>query len=170
MTGQPGGDLRSKVRSDRYLTLLDRLVTAARGPRVGGSAGLSAVGVLGKMLDSAQLAVVRAAGQLNDESPPQAWQSAHSAVGDLLRGSELADQLLSERAEALRRYLRTPQFRLGEVVRHQQEAQRSLEQAAGVPAQQAFELGRTYERERAATQAAREAFVRQWDKTAKKLQ
>lgn len=169
LDGKPAGDLKLRLRSERYLTLLERLVTATRAPQAGDSSTLSASEVLGGLLDGAQSAVAATARQLDVDSPPQAWEAASSAFNDLLRVTEVAAPVLPKRAAELRHRLDLSTQLLSEAGRHGQLAERSKELSTRSSAEEAFELGRAYEHELAGARRARDVFVRQWAKTAKKL-
>ena len=166
---KPAGDLKLRLRGERYLTLLDRLVTATRAPQVGNASSLQASEVLGSLLNVAQSAVEKSAERLRADSAAQDWAQAGEAFRALFRVADVAGHLLPARVERLRHRLAISIQLLGEATKHDQAAQRSLDLAAtSVPAD-AFALGRAYEHELEVARTAREAFVRRWGKTAKKL-
>jgi hypothetical protein len=168
--GRPPGDLKLRLRGERYLTLLDRLVTATRAPQVGNASNLPASEVLGSLLNVSLTALQKASGRLSVDSPPETWRAASAALEQLLQVSGVANHLLPERVELLRHRLGVASQLLAEAAKHDDTAQRSLALAATSPPAEAFSLGRAYEHELAVARTARDAFVRRWAKTAKKLE
>ena len=167
--GRPPGDLKLRLRGERYLTLLERLVTATRAPQVGNASNLPASEVLGSLLNVSLAALQKASGRLSVDSPPETWRAASAALEQLLQVSGVANHLLPERVELLRHRLGMASQLLAEAAKHDNTAQRSLALAATSPPAEAFSLGRAYEHELAVARTARDAFVRRWAKTAKKL-
>lgn len=168
--GKPSGDLKLRLRGERYLTLLDRLVIATRAPQVGNASTLRAAEVLGSLVDVAQSRVQKAAGRLSVDSPATAWEAASDTFDGLFRVTAVAGQLLEERVERLRHRLGMATQLLAEVAKHDRAAQHSKDLAAQSSSQEAFTLGRVYEHELEVASTAREAFVRRWAKTAKRLE
>lgn len=166
--GRPG--IPHRLRGERYLTLLDRLVTATRAPQLGNASSLQAAEVLGSLVNVAQGAVVKAAGRLRVDSPSAEWAATGDAFDELFRVTGVAARLLPERVERLRHRLGVATQLLTEAAKHSQAAQHSKELAARSAADDAFALGRAYEHELAVAKMAREAFVRRWVKTSKKLE
>lgn len=163
-------EVLQRLRGERYLTLLDRLVTATRAPQLGNASTLQATEVLGSLVSVAQVAVVKAAGQLTADSPQEAWAATGDAFDELFRVTGVAGRLLPDRVERLRHRLGVAMQLLNEAGKHGQAAEHSRDLAARSPAEEAFALGRAYEHELAVAKMAREAFVRRWTKTAKKLE
>ncbi|MET1007065.1 MAG: hypothetical protein ABWX96_16070 [Propionibacteriaceae bacterium] len=169
--GDPAsGDLKDRLRGERYLTLLDRLVTATRAPQVGNVGTIQASEVLGSLVSVGQTAVAKASARLTAESPPEAWAAATNAYDGLFQVTGVASYLLPERVERLRHQLGVSTQLLAEATKHDDAAQRSRELAAKSSAEEAFALGRAYAYELTVARKAREAFVRRWAKTAKKLE
>jgi hypothetical protein len=167
--GRPTGDLRLRLRGERYLTLLDRLVTATRAPQVGNASTLQASEVLGSLLNVAQSRVEKAAGRLGVDSPPELWGEASDAFEALFRVTGVASHLLAERVEHLRHRLGMATQLLAEAAKHDRAAKRSADLAARSSPTEAFSLGRAYEHELAVAQTARAAFVRHWGKAVRHL-
>lgn len=166
----PPGGLRLRLRGERYLTLLDRLVSATRAPQLGNASGIQASEVLGSLVNVAQAAVQKAAGRLTVDSPSEAWLAASTTFDSLFLVTGVADHLLPSRVERLRHRLGVATQLLREAAKHDEAARRSLELAAKSPSAEAFALGRAYEHELDVARTARDAFVRRWAKTAKKLE
>ena len=167
-TDGPSG-LKERLRSERYLTLLELLVTAARAPKAGNSTDDPATDVLGRLLDSGTERFVKVAGRLTPSSPPAAWETAQAALDDLFVACEVADSIPDGRVRRLQGRLRGLTEVLVEANRHMQIAERTKQQVAESSPEQAFELGRRYEHEQQAAAAARAAFFGHWLKAAKKL-
>jgi hypothetical protein len=166
----PAGELKQRLRGERYLTLLDRLVTATRAPQVGNASTLQASEVLGSLVNVAQGQLVKTARRLDVDSPTEAWDETSLSFDALFRVTGVASHLLPERVERLRHRLGVATQLLAEVTRHDRAAQRSLDRAQKSSPADAFSLGRAYEHELAVARTAREAFVRRWAKTVKKLE
>lgn len=162
-------DLGGRLRGERYLTLLDRLVTAARAPQLGNASALRATEVLGSLINDAQGAVVRASSSLTVDSPNQDWAMTSRTYEELFRITGVGLHLLPERVERLRHQLGMATQLLAEAAKHSQTAEHNRELASRSSADEAFALGRAYEHELAVATLAREAFVRRWAKTARKL-
>ena len=167
--GRPAGDLRLRLRGERYLSLLDRLVTATRAPQVGNASTLQASEVLGSLLNVAQSRVEKAAGRLAVDSPAEAWAAAGDAFDALFRVTGVASHLLADRVEHLRHRLGMATQLLAEAAKHDRAAKRSADLAARSSPTEAFSLGRAYEHELAVAHTARAAFVRHWGKTVRHL-
>jgi hypothetical protein len=161
-SGAPRGDLKQRLRGERYLTLLDRLVTATRAPQLGNASALQASEVLGSLVNVAQGRLEKAASRLSVDSPAEAWTDTAAAFEGLFRVTGVAAHLLPERVERLRHRLGVATQLLAEATKH--------DQAASSSPGDAFALGRAYEHELDVARSAREAFVRRWAKTAKKLE
>ena len=164
------GTLKQRLRGERYLTLLDRLVTATRAPQVGNASTIRAAEVLASLVNEAQSDVQRSAAALQVDSPAEQWTAAGVSFDSLFRITEVARHLLPKRVERLRHRLGVASQLLGEAAKHDRAAQYSRDRAASSSAEEAFALGRAYEHELDVARSAREAFVRRWAKTAKKLE
>jgi hypothetical protein len=164
------GTLKQRLRGERYLTLLDRLVTATRAPQVGNASTIRAAEVLSSLVNEAQSEVQRSAAALQVSSPAEQWAAAGVTFDSLFRITEVARHLLPKRVERLRHRLGVASQLLGEAAKHDRAAQNSRDRAASSSAEEAFALGRAYEHELDVARSAREAFVRRWVKTAKKLE
>jgi len=164
----PGG-LRSRLRGERYLTLLERLVTAARAPAPGDSAQLPCREVLQSLLNAALQRLRESVSGLAVDSPAAAWEAARTvryAVADVCTVFATVDP---ERVGRIQRRLAQATNLLDVVARHDRLADRAQGDVTGATAEEAFELGRRYEIEQRATRSAREAFLGRWAKAGKKL-
>lgn len=161
--------LAGPLRGERYLTLMDRLVTATRSPKVGGSSTLGTAEVVERLLDSATHRLRASVDGLQADGDPASWESAAAALSELSDGCVVAAHVLPERAETLQRRLAPARELLAEATAHWRRAEEVRTGALEATPAEAFDLGRTYEHELAVVHRARESFVRVWTKTARKL-
>jgi hypothetical protein len=161
--------LRARLRGERYLTLLDRLVTATRSPKVGDSSTVATAEVLEALLDATRGRLRKSAAKLSVDSPPAAWESVALAISDLTGVCDVAVHVLPDEADALRRRLAGVSGLLTEAIDRWGRVERIEADAAGATPSKAFSLGRSYEHELSEVHQAREAFLQAWPKTAKKL-
>lgn len=160
--------LKQRLRSERYLTLLERLVTATRAPKVGDSTSVPAGEVVEALFGTVRQRLDATVGELTPQSPPEDWEAAKIAVDDTDLVSEVADLLGLGPGKAVDR-LHAVAERLASTAALGQRAQATRELAAESSPVEAFELGRRYEHELDAAKQARTDFVAFWGKTAKKL-
>ncbi|HET9874049.1 MAG TPA: hypothetical protein VFP89_15820 [Propionibacteriaceae bacterium] len=163
------GVLKSRLRAERYLTLLERLVTASRSPQVGDSSILPTKQILEALLDATWGRVRKSAGRLGHGSSPDAWDRVAVAMADLTGVCDVAGHVLPAESERLRRRLEPVSELLGDAIDHWRRSERVKAQASSATAEQAFLLGRSFENELVEVRLAREAFLRAWGKAAKKL-
>ncbi len=161
--------LKAKLRSERYLALLERLVSACRTSRTGEARRQRTDDVLERMLDREWRRLGKAADQLRGDPSSEAWAEARATLEDLTRICDLVEEIEPGRFDQLRPRLDTTAELLAEAARRASIVQLSRARAAEVTPVEAFELGRRYEHELAEARAAREAFSTKWAKTAKKL-
>lgn len=162
-------DLLTRLRGERYLTLLDRLVTAARAPGGGDTSTVRCQDVLQALLDGGLHRLSKTASRLRVDSAPKRWEAARTALDSVIGicavfAAVAGDQLarLQSRLVALGDLLDTAAAR-------SQAADRTRSQVATATPDQAFELGRRYAAEQQEAVAAREAFLRHWSKVSKRL-
>ena len=167
--GIVGGHLKAKLRSERYLALLERLVSASRASRTGEARRQRASEVLERMLEREWRRLGKAADQLRGEPSIEAWEQARTTLEDLTRVCDLVEELEPGRFDQLRPRLDTTAELLAEAGRRAAIVQLTRSRAEEVTPIEAFELGRRYEHEIAEARSAREAFAAKWAKTSKKL-
>jgi hypothetical protein len=167
--GSAPGTLKARLRGERYLALLDRLVAARRVPRAGDASGRPTAEVLESLLSVGGRRLTKTADRLGVESAQPAWEATRSALDDLLRICDVVEVLSPGRFDRLRDRLDVVSQLLAESGRQSHLAQLTKELVVDASPEQAFELGRRYEHELVEANAAREAFVRHWSKTSKKL-
>ena len=171
--GETSAELTSHVtarlRGERYLSLLDRLVVAARGARIGDVA-LEPAGVVLDRLAADQLArLTRSCERLAVDGPARAWADAWQEYERTSVVDTVVGHLHPARVEQRHRRLGRSRPLLAEVQRLDASADELLARVDhGSPAD-AFALGREYERNRDVAATARSAFLISWAKTRRKL-
>jgi hypothetical protein len=166
LSGQP---LVDRLRGERYLTLLERLVTASRGPQVGDSATLASGDVVEALLHEATDRLVGAVDRVRVDAPQESWDEITEAVIEVDRAAAVAVRLDPRRVGKLRRRLEPALDRLAEVSSRAArlgELQAAGEQQSGP---EAFAAGRHYEREVRHLDVAREAFLESWPNVSSRL-
>jgi len=168
--GRPADQVPSRLRSERYLALLDALVTAARGPRLAEPGTQSAVEVVGALVEAVVQRLAGAVERVPAGSPElAAWAEVREVVALVDATTALAGHVLPDRAAKLTARLAKPRRLLTRVQTSGVSAQQELTRAAGLTAEQAFAAGRAYERQDADTRRAHAAAVRAWTKACTKL-
>ena len=167
--GELGERLASRLRSERYVALLDRLVAAARAPKLGDHGTVAAAEELDRLLQIALDQLRAAVDGVGVDSPEAAWEQ----VGHRLRRVEavvaLATPVLPDTAAEIGRRLRKPRSRLEAL--HQEALDEDAAMAAVVAADPAtaFAAGRDWERRVAEVRQARQAFLDDWRRVGRKL-
>ena len=161
--------LPARLRSERYLALLDALVTAARAPRLGETSTQPAVEVLRALLTAARGAAGAAVRAAEEADPAPAWPAVASALTQLEAAAELAGHLLPEAADAVRTRLAEPRRLLAALLDPPLTEEDALASLAGSSPEQAFVAGRAFEQQAARATRARARFVRAWAKAEHKL-
>ncbi len=155
--------LRSTLRRERYLRMLDLLVTAVRGPGVVEErAQERAEVVLGRLLGAAVDRLLTAGGGLRPGSTSAAWISAAEAADQVRRLENLSRGVLTKRERRTAKRFRPAVATLLEIREQWEQAEEAQRQARFVTSAEAFDLGRTYQRCRQRLGAAQERFLDQW--------
>lgn len=169
-TGQPpASGIRARLHSLRYLSLLDRLVAAARAPRTGASAALPAREGVEGMYATALGRLTRAADRLAVEGTAQTWDAAWAAAQVVARTAVIRSLVAPEQM-ALELDRLAPGFDLLERA-HRADAESAavLDGVDGLTAAEAFDAGRRFERDRETARTVRSDFVTRWAKIRRKL-
>lgn len=167
--------LITRLSSERYLTLLDRLVGAVRSPKLADAPSIPNPGgqptadVLAALIAAVLNKLQRSADTLAIDSADAAWLEAYRAVRHVRWVLDLTGHVLGEQTERLGRQLSKPQRLLEEVHEAQTQAEQTRAAAQELSAAEAFEAGRNFERTTAASHQIRREFVAQWAKSKKKL-
>ncbi|MFL6028371.1 MAG: hypothetical protein ACJ72K_15650 [Friedmanniella sp.] len=167
--GPPQERLPVRLRSERYLAMLDQLVAAARAPRVGEVGAEPAVAVLGALLDRALDRVRSSVQAVADLAPGPGWESVRAALAGLEAAATLSRHLLPEATETLDLRLAEPRRLLTEVRGQPLPEDEARGRAENLSSQEAFAAGRAFERQQAAATKARASFVKAWAKADRKL-
>jgi hypothetical protein len=161
--------LTARLRSDRYLTVLERLVAAVRSPRLADQRSDPAGEVLAGLVSMAVARMSRCADQLIVDSSDEDWEEAWREMGRLEWVVSVAGQVLPEEAATIQQQLLRPRQLLAEIHNDHRRELVTAEQVARLLPAQAFAAGRDFEREYRRTRRSRRQFVECWAKTKKKL-
>jgi hypothetical protein len=161
--------LTARLRSDRYLTVLERLVAAVRSPRLADQRSDPAGEVLAGLVSVAVARMSRCADQLIVDSSDEDWEEAWREMGRLEWVVSVAGQVLPEEAATIQQQLLRPRQLLAEIHNDHRRELVTAEQVARLLPAQAFAAGRDFEREYRRTRRSRRQFVECWAKTKKKL-
>jgi len=165
---EPDG-YRARMRSLRYLSLLERLVAAARAPKTGADATQPAAEGVEALYAVATARFARAADRLAVGGTAQTWATAWSAAQDLSRSAVI--RALVDREQTAKDLERLgPAFALLErAYLADREAAGTLEGIDELTPAAAFEAGRMFERDQVTSRTVRSEFVTRWPKTRRKL-
>ncbi|HEY6683536.1 MAG TPA: hypothetical protein VI030_11215 [Propionibacteriaceae bacterium] len=161
--------LTSRLRSERYLTVLERLVAAVRAPKLADQRSDPAGEVLAGLVSIAVTRMGRCADHLNVDSADEEWEEAWQEMGRLEWVVGVAGQVLPEEAATIQHQLLKPRQLLAEIHDDHRRELVTAEQVAKLLPAQAFAAGRDFERESRRVRRARREFVDVWAKTKKKL-
>jgi len=176
--------LPARLRSERYLALLDRLVAASRAPKLGGPAGQPAGEVVDALLAAAVQGVARAvaavaavagrsdeadAGPEGADGDAAAWDEVHQAVAVVDDALAFGAHVRPQEAAALASRLTRSRRALSRACDRRLSEQEALERVAALGAREAFAAGRGFERQTVETRRAREEFLHAWTRVQKKL-
>lgn len=164
--------LRTRLRGERYLSILDQLVNAIRAPKVGELSQLPASQVIGIVIDEARADALAVAGELTEDSGPAAWDRAADGLAGYRRALALVE--IGPAADprvrpAERRRVDDALAACRAVVERTRQVAAIRDEAAGAEPTRAFELGRRYERELAELHADRVGFLHRRQKLIKKV-
>jgi hypothetical protein len=161
--------LTARLRSDRYLTVLERLVAAVRAPRLADQRSDPAGEVLAGLVSMAVARMNRCADQLIVDSPDEEWEEAWQEMGRLEWVVGVAGQVLPEEAATIQHQLVKPRQLLTEIHNDYRRELVTAEQVARLLPAQAFAAGRDFERGYRRVRRSRREFLDVWAKTKKKL-
>jgi hypothetical protein len=161
--------LTARLRSDRYLTVLERLVAAVRSPRLADQRSDPAGEVLAGLISLAINRMSRCADHLIVDSPDHEWEEAWQEMGRLEWVVGVAGQVLPEEAATIQQQLLKPRQLLAEIHNDYRRELVTSEQVAKLLPAQAFAAGRDFERGYRRVRRSRREFVEVWAKTKKKL-
>jgi hypothetical protein len=160
---------RARLQSHRYLSLLERLVAAARAPKTGVDATQPASTAVAALYDNAVARLVRAADRLAVEGTAQTWEAAWTAAQDVTRvaviRAVLAPAVTGKDLERMASSLDL----LERAILADRGAADVLDRVEELTPGEAFEAGRRFERDRETARTVRSEFLARWSKTRRKL-
>lgn len=157
--------VRSVLRRERYLRLLDLLVSGVRGPKVDQDvADLAAAETLTGLLADAVGKLIKEAGHLGPRSRPEEWSAAAVSAEEVARIDGLARMVVAKKDRRAARRLRAPIELLVQARTHADTADEAQRQARFATPSDAFELGRSFQRHRQWQAESRDAFLDAWRK------
>jgi hypothetical protein len=160
------GARAAPLGSERYLSVLERLVGAARSPRLVVDGAEPTSEVLSRLIEVETRRLREVADPLRADATDAAWDQVRQGV-DRLRGlARVAAPVLPEESAAALALLRKPAPLLAAV---QLGAPPTVPEVAAMSPAEAFEAGRDHERARQQHRRARQDFVERWAKTVRKL-
>ncbi|MFC7623267.1 hypothetical protein [Microlunatus sp. GCM10028923] len=160
--------LRTRLRGERYLAVLDRLVSAIRAPKVGHLDRLPAGDVTGTVVDDARAEALAAGDGLTPDSGQDAWDRLADALAAYHRALRLTEIGPDSGFAGERRRLDRARKAFAVVTDRARRADLVRAEAAEATPEDAFELGRRYERQLTELAEDRAEFLRRWGKVAKK--
>ena len=161
--------LAGRLRGERYLTLLDHLVVAARGGRVGDIGGRPTGVVLDELLDKALARINRMTDRLAVDGPARVWDEAWAELQRSTTVDHVVEHLDPDRIAERRRRMARCLPLLEQVCAFNASAEEVLAGVDDLTATEAFALGREFERSQETASAARAAFLVCWAKVRRKL-
>jgi hypothetical protein len=161
--------LVGRLHTERYLALLDRLVTATRAPKLGDASALATGQVLTDLLDSVVTRFRRGVDRLSPDAPTQAWEDAWRSIGQLQWVADISTHVMPTETERIQHRLAKSRRLLDQIHEYHTAADRAVEAAAGLPAFEAFAAGREFERGVQEIRGLKEEFLALWTKTKRKL-
>jgi hypothetical protein len=161
--------LVARLHSERYLTVLERLVGAVRAPKLAESRSEPTSEVLTRLISLAVTRLRRVADGLSVDGPAEDWEEAWQEIGRLEWVIEVAAQVLPEDSRRVQERLVRAARRLGEVHAERLDELTRVQQLSELTPEQAFAAGRDFERAAGQARQTRRKFVREWAKTTRKL-
>jgi hypothetical protein len=162
--GTPGAPA-APLRSERYLSVLERLVAAARTPRLTVDGAQPAVEVLARLIEVETRRLREVADPLRADATDAAWDQVRTATDRLRALARVSAPVVPEESAAALALLRKPAPLLAAVRLGPPPAVPDLD--AMSPAE-AFAAGREHERARQRHRRARQDFVERWAKSVRK--
>ena len=163
---QSQGAGSAPLRSERYLSVLERLVAAARSPRLVVDGAEPAVEVLARMLEAETRRLREVADPLRADATDAVWNEVREAVQRLRGLARVAAPVLPDDSATVLALLRKPAKLLAAV---RLGPSPTVPDVGALDPHAAFEAGREHERARQRHRGARQDFVERWAKTVRKL-
>jgi len=154
------------LRSERYLSVLERLVSAARSAHLDVDGTGPAADALARLLEDAVGRLRACADPLRVDSSDGDWDTVREALGVLHGLAVVASTAAPAPSGAALALLRRPARLLAAVPLRRPSTEPDL---SGLTPAEAFEAGREHERAQQRDRAAREEFVKRWAKSVRRL-
>ena len=167
--GEAGEQVGARLRSERYLTLLDRLVSAARTPRLVVAGSTPTVEALSNLTSAVLTKIIRTSDRVTTDGPARAWEEAWQAVAGLDGLHAVTAHVVPAEEPKWRARLERCRDLLQQVRTHEASTERLLAGVEQMSPRDAFDAGRRFERDRAAAQQVRADLLAQWAKTKRRL-
>ncbi len=161
--------LAIRLRSERYLTVLERLVGAVRAPKLAEVRAEPAGVILSELVASAVDRLRQSADALTVDSADEEWDEAWREIGRLHWVLDVAAQVLPEDPARIRGRLAAAARLLAQVHDDRTSEATAMLMVSDLTPELAFLAGRDFERETDKARRSRRQFVREWAKIAKKL-
>jgi hypothetical protein len=161
--------LAGRLRSERYLTVLERLVGAVRTPKLADVRAESAGVILSELVAAALDRLRQNADALTVDSPEEEWDEAWGEIGRLQWVLDVAAQVLPEDPVRIRQRLATAARLLTQIHDDRTSEATAMLMVADLTPELAFLAGRDFEREMDKARRSRRQFVREWAKITEKL-
>src|SRR5918994_2601735 len=161
--------LSTRLRSERYLTVLERLGGAVRAPKLADVRAEPTRVILSELVASAVDRLRQVADALPVAPPEEEWDAAWREIGRLQWVLDVAAQVLPEDSARIRRRLSAAARLLAEVHDARTSEATAMMLVADLTPELAFLAGRDFERETDKARRSRRHFVREWAKIVKKL-
>ena len=161
--------MAARLRGERYLALLERLVAAARLPRVSDVRALPVAEILADLAGNAIHRFRRDADRLAVESPAAEWSQVWTQIGRLEQVLAVTRPVAGDETAAVESSLAVVTPLLAEIQTDQRQADRVRDGVAGLTPEAAFAAGSEYERTLARTRRTRRDFVKTWARARKAL-
>lgn len=159
-------DAGKALVSERYLSILDRLVTASRAPRVGDVARRPAAEVLSAELKAVLRTLTARMDVVKTGGTDEAWEGALTTSQNLAALAAVCEPVLGKKA---RRLAEVAEELVDELLWCTETSTVVPESFEGMEPAEIFEAGRTFERETLVQDVAREDFAATWSKAKKAL-
>lgn len=167
--GVPVRGYRARLHSLRYLSLLERLVAAARAPRTGVEASQPAAQGVETLYAATLARFVRAADRLAVGGTAQTWDAAWTAAQDVSRIAVIRALVDRARTEQDLERLQPGFDLLERATTADRESAATLQGIDALTPAEAFEAGRRFEQDREGARTMRSEFVTRWPKIRRKL-
>ena len=161
--------LASRLRSERYLTVLERLVGAVRAPKLAEVRTEPTRVVLTQLVEAAVARLRQTADRLTVDSPEEEWDEAWQEMGRMQWVLDVATQVLPEELLKTQQRLASAARLLTQVHDDRTSEETAMLMVAELSPDLAFHAGRDFERETDKVRRSKRQFVREWSKIAKKL-